>query len=308
MRAQNAIGLFICGALFASGFFINGNLGLYFNLSGLLIVIGGGISATLVSYRAERLAIVWRVLRASYAPRKVAPITLIETLVHLSIRSHFDGMFALEEEEAGIEDRFFRNAVETLVDGCDEKEIRSVLDAEMHFFALRRQHCEQVLRTTAEFFPAFGLIGSVVGLVTMLASIEDPTTLLHTVPVALTSTLYGVVIANFLLLPFAAHLREHTEQELLLQELVTEGVLAIRAQVKPRVLERRLRSFLTPADRPDEHLSRRLMDDRRDARLPHAPLTRAAGRRAPLAPPLPGAMPTGDLSGLDAATEVTSFD
>jgi chemotaxis protein MotA len=116
------------------------------------------------------------------------------------------------------------------------------------------------------------------------------------------------VIANFLLLPFAAHLREHTEQELLLQELVTEGVLAIRAQVKPRVLERRLRSFLTPADRPDEHLSRRLMDDRRDAGLPHAPLTRAAGRRAPLAPPLPGAMPTGDLSGLDAATEVTSFD
>ena len=262
MRIQNMFGLLICGALFVSGFLINGHLGIYFNLSGLLIVIGGGFSATLVSYRPERLRIVWRVLRASYVPRRVAPLTLIETLVRLSIRSHLDGIGSLEEEESRIDDAFFRNALETLVDGCDEREIRSVLDAEMHFFSLRRQYCEQVLRTTAEFFPSFGLIGSVVGLVAMLAGIEDPTTLLQTVPVALTSTLYGVVIANFLLLPFAAHLREHTEQELLLQELVTEGVIAIHSRVKPSVLERRLRSFLTPADRPAEHLSRRLLRDR----------------------------------------------
>ena len=269
MRRRNATGLLICGALFASGFLVNGNLGVYFNISGLLIVIGGGFTATLVSYRPERIASVWQVLRASYQPRRVSPTTVIETLVQLSIRSHLDGMLALEDEETRIDDPFFKNAIEALVDGCDAQEIRSVLDAETHFFARRRQHCEQLLRTTAEFFPAFGLIGSVVGLVSMLAGIEDPNTLLRTVPIALTSTLYGVVIANFVLLPFAAHLREHTEQELLLMELVIEGTLAIRGQVKPSVLERLLRSFVAPADRPDEPLSRRLMVDRARARDNH---------------------------------------
>ena len=76
MRTQNAVGLLVCGALFASGFLINGHLVVYFNLSGLLIVIGGGFAATLVSYRTERLRIVWRVLRASYQPRRVAPAGL----------------------------------------------------------------------------------------------------------------------------------------------------------------------------------------------------------------------------------------
>ena len=186
MRRKNTLGLLLCSALFASGFVINGHLGVYFNLSGLLIVLGGGFAATRVSYRPTRLRQVLTALRNAYQPRKVSHTEVIETLVHLSIRSHLEGFLALEEEEAGIPDPFFRSALETLVDGCDEREIRTALEAEMHFFALRIQHCEQVSRTTAEFFPAFGLIGSVVGLVSMLAGIEGPTTLLQTVPVALT--------------------------------------------------------------------------------------------------------------------------
>ncbi|MGB5157651.1 MAG: MotA/TolQ/ExbB proton channel family protein [Desulfobacterales bacterium] len=125
----------------------------------------------------------------------------------------------------------------------------------MNFFRIRREETERVLRTIAEICPSFGLIGSVVGLMSMLAGIGDTSVILATIPVALTSTLYGVLFASFIFGPFAAHIQERTDREIFLQRIILEGVIAIGSDLHPRALENKLKSFLTPSDRAEKIVS-----------------------------------------------------
>jgi chemotaxis protein MotA len=125
----------------------------------------------------------------------------------------------------------------------------------MYFFKQRRDESERVLRVMADICPAIGLAGSVVGLIGMLSGVNDTGVVLATIPIALTSTLYGVILANFVFLPLAARIREVTDHELLLQKIIIEGVRAIQSELNPRVLEVKLKSFLTPSAREGQLVS-----------------------------------------------------
>ena len=130
-----------------------------------------------------------------------------------------------------------------------------MLTSEMYFFRMRRDETRRVLQTMADVAPSFGLVGSVVGLIGMLAGQGDSAIIMTTIPVALTSTLYGIVLANFLFLPFAANIRERTLQELFLQKIILEGVLAMSEDLHPKMMERKLVSFLTPSARKGRFVS-----------------------------------------------------
>ena len=127
---------------------------------------------------------------------------------------------------------------------------------------MRREDSERVLRTIADFFPAFGITGSVVGLISMLGGIGDTSVILKAVPIALTSTLYGIICANFFFLPFASFLRERTNQELLLQKIILEGVIAIDSEINPAILKTKLESFLTPSERQGTLVSYQRLKER----------------------------------------------
>ncbi|MCF8067112.1 MAG: MotA/TolQ/ExbB proton channel family protein [Desulfobacterales bacterium] len=246
---RNILGL--CGflLLFCGGFFIHGNIGLFFNFAGFLIVIGGTFAAALISFGFNRLAIVYKVLRTSFKTREKTPNEIVEILVDLSLKSKVQGLLSLQEDEEESTVLFLRRALGYLVDAYPPQQIKDLLITEIHFFRTRREESERVLRTLADISPAFGLIGSVVGLMGMLAGIGDTTTILATIPIALTSTLYGVLFANFIFSPFAAQIRERTDREVLLQRIIMDGVIAIGSDLHPRVLEHKLKSFLTPSSR-----------------------------------------------------------
>lgn len=246
---RNLVGGACFVLLFFTGFFMFGHVGLYFNLSGLLIVMGGTFGAAFISFRFKRLRIVCQVIRRSYRAREIEPEEIIETLVDLSLKSKLRGLLSLQEDEQGATVLFLRHALGYLVDGYDTRQMRDFLTTETNFFRMRREETERVLRTLAEFCPSFGLIGSVVGLMSMLAGVGDTSVILSTIPVALTSTLYGVLFANFVFLPLAAHIQERTDREVLLQKIILEGVIAIGSELHPRALENKLKSFLTPSDR-----------------------------------------------------------
>ncbi|MCK5322520.1 MAG: MotA/TolQ/ExbB proton channel family protein, partial [Desulfobulbaceae bacterium] len=235
MKNKNIIGLTACFFLFVVGFFMHGNIGLYFNISGLMIVIGGTFGATLISYRLERLKIVFNVVKASYCVPFKSPETIVQILVDLSVKSKFQGILSLQEDEEETSILFLRRALGFVVDGFKVEQISDILKTEMYFFRLRRDDSERVLRTMADLFPAFGLMGSVVGLIGMLAGVGDTSVILAMVPVALTSTLYGVIFSNFFLNPFATNLRQRAYHELLLQKIIAEGVIAIGTELNPRV-------------------------------------------------------------------------
>ena len=246
---KNIIGLVICVALFLTGFVLPGNTGLYMNLSGFLIVIGGILGATLLSYHMNRIEILLKVLKTAYGSKTKDPGEVVRVLVSLAVKRRVKGVLALQDDEDETTIEFLKQAIGLLVDGCTKEQIKDSLSAEMYFFRMRRDETRRVLQTMADVAPSFGLVGSVVGLIGMLAGVGDPVVIMKTVPVALTSTLYGIVFANFLFLPFEANIRERTVKELFLQKIITEGILAISDELHPRLLERKLNSFLTPSAR-----------------------------------------------------------
>ncbi|MDD3814455.1 MAG: MotA/TolQ/ExbB proton channel family protein [Desulfocapsaceae bacterium] len=262
MKNKNLIGLFLCSALFILGFSINGNISLYFNISGLLIVFGGTFASTLISFRMEQLRIVAKVMRSAYTTEIKKETEIIEILIDLSIKSRIEGILSLQEKENETSILFLRRALGCLVDGFHSSQIRDILSTEMYFFKLRREDSERILRTIADFFPAFGIIGSVIGLVSMLGGIGDTSIILKAIPVALTSTLYGILFSNYFFLPFAANLRERTNHELLLQKIIMEGVIAIDSEMNSVILKTKLESFLTPSERIEKLVSYRKIKER----------------------------------------------
>jgi len=262
MRNKNLIGLLFFSCCFFFGFWINDNLALYFNISGILIVFSGTSAAALLSFKVEQLKIVYKVMTACYRRPIKDEAEIINILIDLSIKSRIEGILSLQKEENETTILFLRRAVGCLVDGYAPDQIKEILNTEMYFFKLRRDDSERVLRTIADFFPAFGIIGSVVGLITMLGGIGDTSVILRAVPIALTSTLYGLILSNFFFLPFAANLRERTNHELLLQKIITEGVIAIHSEMNPVILKTKLESFLTPSAREADLVSYKKIRER----------------------------------------------
>lgn len=262
MIRKNIIGLLLCSTLFFLGFIVNGNLSFYFNLSGLLIVLGGTFAAVLLSFRWHQLSIAARVVSASYRSRQKTEKEIVQILVDLSVKSRIEGILSLQDEEKETSMLFLHRALGCLVDGYRVDQIREILNTEMYFFRLRRDDLERVLKSIADYFPTFGIIGSVVGLITMLNGIGDTAVILKAVPIALTSTLYGLIFSNFFFLPFAANLRERTNQELLLQKIITEGIIAIDSEINPVILKTKLDSFLTPSERVEEFVSYKQIKER----------------------------------------------
>lgn len=255
MKNKNIIGLILSILLFLLGFVLHGNIGLYFSLSAALIVIFGTFAAALLSYKLDQLRNVFRVLITAYRKPMAKETEIITILIDLSIRSRVEGILALQNQENETTILFLRRALGCLVDRYSIEQIRDILNTEMYFFRLRREDSERALRTIANYCPTFGLIGSVVGLITMIGGIGDTSVILKAIPVALASTLYGLVFSTFFFLPFAATVRERTNQELLLQKIIMEGVIAINSEVNPVILKTKLESFLTPSARAPEYVS-----------------------------------------------------
>lgn len=252
---KNIAGLIICVLVFCFGFVVDGNFGMYLNLSGFTIVLGGTFGATILSYRMESLEILIKVLKSSYSKPLRTPDSIVEILLELSVKRRLKGVMALQDDEEETTIIFLRQALGFIVDGYSPQQIKESLNAEMYFFRMRRDEMGRILHTMADVAPSFGLVGSVVGLIGMLAGVGDSSVILATVPIALTSTLYGIVLSNFIFIPFAANIRERTVKELILQKIITEGAMAIAADLHPRMLDRKLKSFLTPSARRESLIS-----------------------------------------------------
>ena len=150
---RNMVGLVIFLILFLSGIFIGGQIGLYFNLAGFLIVVGGTMGAAMISFRMERLAVVWKVVNASFRSRQKRPEEIIEALVDLSLKSKLKGLLSLQEDEEEASVLFLRHALGLLVDGYPIVQIRDFLNTEMFFFKMRREEIERVSKNARGKLP-----------------------------------------------------------------------------------------------------------------------------------------------------------
>ena len=253
MTTYNWMGVVLFVGIYCATFLFTGSPELLINGIGLSIVISGTLGALLLSYPLADLMKASMVARNTYAGRMLTPEKIIMILKELAIQSRSKGVLALENYSEQTTVGFLRRALHLLVDGFSEQEIEEILHNEMAYFKQRRIQNERIFRHGARLAPAFGVAGSVIGLMAMISGIQNPDSIVQSIPVALTSTLYGILLSNFVLTPVAEGIHAKTERELLLQRLVTDGVLTISREPNPSRLAIKLESFLTPAERNNEN-------------------------------------------------------
>ncbi len=252
---HSIIGIAMCTLLLIGSMLIGDGRTLMFNLEGLVVVIAGTLGAVFISYPFNVLRVATRVAMNSYKTKVPSAKEIVDSLLHLSLLSKIDGLLALEQGEDRGSVLFLKRALSMLVDGFNVDELRDALYTEIHFFQQRRSLQERVFRHMAILAPAFGVAGGVIGLVGMLAGIGDTGVILRTIPVALTSTLYGILVAYFICIPIAENIHARTQEELLIHKLIAEGVTLIGQEYNTMRLQTRLQSFITPHERDIQNLS-----------------------------------------------------
>ncbi|NDV20172.1 flagellar motor protein MotA [Pseudodesulfovibrio sp. JC047] len=249
MSRKNVIGVVISLLVFICSFMLTGAAGAYFNVAAFLVVVSGLVAATLLSYPVRHVKDACKVARKIYTSKHISAESIVNTLLDLSVKSKVDGILSLERSKASDTSSFMKNGLILLVDNYKEDEIRECLNAEMAFFNLRRQQSERFFQTLARMAPAFGVAGSVIGLIGLLMGINDTAVILKSIPVAFISTLYGLILSNLVFSPIAENINFSTRAELVNQKLVLEGIVAISTEQNSYKLERKLASFLSPSER-----------------------------------------------------------
>ncbi len=267
MNRRNLLGVGICLFIFMISLVISDGAALMLNLIGILVVTSGTFGATFLSYPFDDIKAAFQVAKNTYVESPPTPDCIVNVLLDVSVKSRHDGILSVEKMEDETSVSFLKDALSMMVDGFGEDELRDVLTTEMYFFRQRRQNLERIFRHMAGLAPAFGIAGSVIGLIGMLAGNGALDTIIKTIPIALTSTLYGVVLSNLILTPIAESIFSKTQRELLIQKLVLDGVSAISREHNSHKLQKKLESFLMPACRPDNQNSfREIKENYRQSR------------------------------------------
>ncbi|HUL91640.1 MAG TPA: MotA/TolQ/ExbB proton channel family protein [Burkholderiales bacterium] len=255
MNKHSWIAVILFTGIFVGSFALQGNAALFVNGVAFAIVVCGTLGAMFLCYPAADLRAALRVTRNLYSDPPPTSREVIDTLLEMALHSRGKGVLALESMSEQSTISFMKRALGLLVDGIPDEELAEILHAEMFNFKQRRAQFERMFRQAALFAPAFGVAGSVVGLIDMLAGISNPDVILKTIPLALTAPLYGIVLANSVFFPVAESIHSKTQKELLVQRLIADGVAVIRREPNPRRLAIKLESFLTPSARTLENLS-----------------------------------------------------
>lgn len=218
----------------------------------MMIVLGGGSAAVLMSLPLRRALLVPKVLMKSIMSGKESVAPLIRDMVRYGEIARRDGILALEGIMDEVTDPFLGRGIQLAVDGNDPEEIENTLSQEMASLADRHGKGKKLFDLFGKYAPAFGMIGTLIGLILMLANLEDPDQIAPNMAVALLTTLYGALMANLIALPIADKLEARSQEELLRMEIVKEGVIAIQSGDNPKVVEQKLELFLPPGDRSKE--------------------------------------------------------
>lgn len=176
----------------------------------------------------------------------------ITKIIELSNVARKDGLLALEEAAQNLDDDFMKKGILLIVDGTDPDLVRGILETEMVATEERHKERTQFWDDLGAMGPAWGMIGTLIGLVNMLYNMDDPSNIGPAMAVALITTLYGSLLANWICAPTSAKLKLNNSNEMTLKTIMIEGLLSIQAGENPRVIEEKLKSFLAPVDRISE--------------------------------------------------------
>ncbi|HLR75744.1 MAG TPA: flagellar motor protein MotP [Virgibacillus sp.] len=226
---------------------------LFFDVSSIFIVIGVLIASLFINFKMEQIKLAGTVIKEAFYKNDQRLSDLIKLFISLSERARREGLLALENELEDVDDEFVRKGILLAVDGIEPEVINDIMNAEIT--AMEEQHYKgrTILEKSGEYAPAWGMIGTLVGLVLMLSNLQDPASLGPNMAVALLTTLYGTVLANLVFIPMASKLESKTEEEVFIKQVIIEGVIGVQSGQNPRILEEKLSAFLSGDLEPAEN-------------------------------------------------------
>lgn len=249
MDIGSVVGLALSWIMVFWGIASGGDPMAFVDIPSILITLGGAFGATMLSSPMERFKNFGKITKNAFFTEQIDMVGLIQTLVSFAEKARREGLLSLEEDASQIDDTFMKKAIQLVVDGTDPELVKSILDTEIGLMEERHSANKGLYDTLGAMGPAFGMIGTLIGLIQMLGNLNDPSALGPGMAVALITTMYGSMVANMIALPFSNKLAVNSKKEILARELMVEGILAIQAGENPRIVEEKLKVFLPPATR-----------------------------------------------------------
>lgn len=234
------------GALALSVMLEGGHLGGFVNIPAFLLVIGGTVGATVIGLPWRHATSIPTVLMRAFFGKRVDSLEVMELLTDFIRRARKDGVLALDSEVQKLSNEFLRTGLQLVIDGTAQDLMRDILATELRAMRARHSMGQSIFNSLGGFAPTLGIIGTVMGLVNMLANLERPEDMGRSIASAFIATLYGVSVANLVFLPIANKLKANSDEEQAAYQLAVEGILALQSGETPRLAAARMRPFLPP--------------------------------------------------------------
>ena len=251
MDITTLIGIFAGFAAVIISIVLGGELSSFLDIKSVFIVVGGVISATVVSFPFKQIKNLGKALANAFKKDTTNLKDDVELLLNLANTARKEGILALEGAADEIADPFLKKGIMLIVDGSDPELIKGILETDLDFVKERHAQTRGILEAAAAYSPAFGMIGTLIGLINMLKNLSDMAALGPSMAVALVTTFYGSLLANMIFLPLAKKLKAVGNQEYLRKELVLEGLLSIQDGENPRIIREKLDAFSARAELKD---------------------------------------------------------
>ncbi len=247
MDLATIIGIVSAFALVLIAMTLGGSPMMFFDIPSVLVVVGGTIGVTLINYPLRDVLKLVSVVKHVFFEQLVPVPQVISQFVEFATRARREGILALEGALKEVQDPFLAKGLQLTIDGLEPANIKEILETEIDYVAERHRLGAEIFMTMGTFAPAMGMIGTLIGLVQMLQSMSDPSSIGPAMAVAIITTFYGACLANILFLPMSGKLRNRSAEEVMMKEIILNGVLSIARGDNPRVIEQKLHSFIPPA-------------------------------------------------------------
>ena len=222
---------------------------MFFNLPSLAITIGGMLCATLIHFSLPQLLGIFSIVKKTIICKIPLKGELIQQMVNYAAINRRDGALALEQEVSKIHNLFFVKGLQMLIDGQESEDIRELMSLEIQYLQERHSTGKKILEFMGSAAPAFGMIGTLIGLVQMLSNLSDPSSIGAGMATALITTFYGAFAANLIFIPLAGKLGIYSKAETIAMEMITEGICAIAQGQNPTAIREKMQAFISHSRR-----------------------------------------------------------
>lgn len=249
MDIATIVGSLLGIVLIVISILLEGELSTFWSASSVMIVVGGVLASTLINYPLSSVIGVLKVIKIAFTEKTERPLELIENLVLMAQKARREGLLALDSEIEEIDDDFLKKGIQLVVDGTDPELVRNIMETEIEMMEDRHSIGANILESMGASAPAYGMLGTVIGLILMLKNIDDPSSLGPGMAVALITTFYGSLLANLIFTPLSGKLKLRSREEALNKEIIVEGILSIQAGENPLIVAEKMKAFLNPKDK-----------------------------------------------------------